>query len=175
MKGWHQFRRFIGFVAVAMIVTGCTYQAAIQRLTPAEQTEFRTYRKVMSWRQGRTYLSRTTTAERKAYLEAIGITSRFQALSPEDRAAVLDGFPRTGLSADALRFLWGEPYWTTGYPNHYEYWYYLGSVFTLVNDGNDYTSRATVVEVYLVDSKVVWWIETVPNDEDDDHDHSIPG
>ena len=64
-----------------MILSGCTY-AAIQRLSLEEQAEFHIYQKVMTPSQERTYLAKTTAAERTAYLREIGLAQRFQALDP---------------------------------------------------------------------------------------------
>jgi len=172
MRRLQLFLRMTGVVATVMIMTGCAYRAALQRLSPAEKAEFHAYYKVMSGPQAWRYLSRTTAAERTAYLKEIGLAARFQALPPEDREAVLAGIPREGMRADAIRFLWGEPYYTEGYANHYESWFYLGSSFTLAREGNDYSSRATMMEVQLIDGKMAWWFETVPDDEDDGSDDS---
>jgi hypothetical protein len=61
------------------------------------------------------------------------------------------------MRADALRFLWGEPYSTNGRTNHYEYWYYWGSSLELAASGNHSSQGSQRVEVYLVDGRVVWW------------------
>src|ERR687884_1238299 len=82
-----------------LVLTGCTYEAAIQRLSPAEQSEFYTYRHVMTAAQTRAYLAKATAAERTAYLREIGLAQRFQALDPQDRETVLSGWPRPGVSA----------------------------------------------------------------------------
>lgn len=162
-------RQFLGFVSIAgaiVIVTGCAYQAALQQLTPEEQTTFRAHSKMMTATQAYTYLRKTTAAERAAYLEEIGTAQRFQALTPQDRETVLAGFPRVGMSADAMRFLWGEPYYTKGYTGHYEYWYYLGSAMSLAESGNIPTEAGTIVVVDLVDGKVEGWLETTPTNVD---------
>src|SRR5262249_10457468 len=44
-----------------------------------------------------------------ADLQESGLAQRFQALDPPDREAVQHGFLRKRMSADALRFVWGEP------------------------------------------------------------------
>src|SRR5205807_2023610 len=102
---------------------------AIQRLSPAEQGEFSTYRQVMTGAQTRTYLAKTSAAERTAYLREIGLIQRFQSFDPADRAAVESGAPRVGMSADALRFVWGDPYNTEGDPRRSARWQYLGGSF----------------------------------------------
>jgi len=59
--------------------------------------------------QTRTYLAKATAAERTAYLHDSGLAQRFEALDSPDREAVQYGFLRKGMSAEALRFVWGEP------------------------------------------------------------------
>jgi hypothetical protein len=114
-----------------------------------------------------TYLAKGTAAERAAYLEKIGITQRFQALDPQDREAVLAGtVPRKGMRADALRFLWGQPYYSKGLPGYYEYWYYLGPFMELGAHGNVYSKAGVQVEVYLVAGRVDSWIEFAPESSD---------
>ncbi len=151
-------------VSAMVTSTGCAYYDAIQRLTPAEQTEFRVHNKVMTSRQVRAYLAKATAAERTAYLGEIGIPQRFQALEPQDREAILAGSIRQGMSAEGLRYLWGDPYYTQGYPDHYEYWYYLGTTLDLTEYGHQQSDISTIVEVYLVDGRLEWWLETVPTD-----------
>src|SRR5215467_12442448 len=136
MRGRRQHLRWAG-VLLALIVafTGCTY-AAIQRLSLDEQAEFSLYRKTMTGAQERAYLAQATAAERTAYLSEIGLTQRLQALDPQDRAAVLSGAPRVGMSAEALLFLWGSPYYTAGDARRYAHWYYLGSSLGLADYSN---------------------------------------
>src|SRR5262249_2029816 len=155
MRGRRQHWRWAG-VLLALIVacTGCTY-AAIQRLSLDEQAEFHLYRKAMTGAQERAYLAQATAAERTAYLSEIGLTQRFQALDPQDRAAILNGVPRVGMSAEALLFLWGGPYYTAGNAQRYAHWYYLGSSFALAGYGNQYHDFGNRVDVYLVDGHVV--------------------
>src|SRR6267378_8718306 len=57
--------------------------------------------------QARTYLAKARAAERTASLRAMGIAQRLQQLDPRDRETVQSGAPRVGMSADALRFVWG--------------------------------------------------------------------
>src|SRR5207244_11505352 len=77
--------------------------------------------------QVRTYVAQPTAAARTAYLQQLGLVQRFQALAPLDQEAIRSGLPRVGMSADALLFLWGEPYSTAGDARRYAHWYYLGS------------------------------------------------
>jgi hypothetical protein len=56
------------------------------------------------------YLAQVSATERTAYLREIGRAHRFQALDPLDRVAVLRAVPSVGMSAEALLFLWGDPY-----------------------------------------------------------------
>jgi hypothetical protein len=150
-----------------VVLTGCTYDAAVQRLSLPEQAEFHTYQQVMTPAQVRTYLAKATAAERTAYFSQIGLAQRFQALDPQDRDAVRGGAPRVGMSAEALLFVWGDPYYTAGDAHHYAHWYYLGSSFGRGGYGNyarDYSHR---VDVYLVAGKVVGWVDEVPITHDD--------
>ena len=147
-------------VLLGSIVTlsGCTY-AAMQKLSLDEQAEFYTYRKVMTAAQERLYLAKAPATERADYLREIGLAQRFQALDPLDRAAVLSGVPRVGMSAEALLFLWGTPYYTAGDARRYAHWYYLGSSFDLADRGNQYHNSGNRVDVYLVDGQIVGWVD----------------
>jgi hypothetical protein len=120
------------------------------------------YRKVMTPAQVRTYLAQGSAAERTAYLQASGLVQRFEALDPLDRAAVRTGFPRVGMSAEALRFVWGDPYDTAGDATRYAHWRYLGSSLDLGASGNQYRKSANRVDVYLVDGHIVGWVEYIP-------------
>src|SRR2546427_8719673 len=103
---WSRMGVVLGFI---VMLTGCTSPTGGPPLSPAEQAEFAIYRKVMTPAQMRTYLAKATAAERTAYLQESGLAQRFHALEPPDREAVQYGFLRKGMSADALRFVWGEP------------------------------------------------------------------
>jgi hypothetical protein len=153
-------------VSVIVVITGCAQQAAIRNLPPAEQQEFRAYRKVMTARQVRTYLARETAAARAAYLKEIGAVQRFQSLPAQDRQAVLAGYIRKGMSAEALYFLWGEPYYTEGRPGQYESWFYLGSSMDLAETGNQLRNLGSQVQVLLVDGQVDEWMDFVPTQQD---------
>lgn len=169
MRQVRQVLRCAGVMVALVMLSGCTYEAAVQQLPPPERTAFHTYRKVMTAGQIRTYLAKGTAAERTAYLEAIGVAQRFQALDPRDREAVLAYQPpHKGMSADALRFLWGEPAYTKGPAGHYEYWYYLGPFMGLAQYGNMYSKAGVQVEVYLVAGRVDSWIEFAPDTNSDD-------
>jgi hypothetical protein len=170
MGRMRQFLRITAILGTIAMLAGCAYQAAIKQLPPAEQAVFRAHSKVMTPAQARTYLSKATAAERAAYLEAIGTAQRFQALEPQDREAVLSGFIRKGMSANALLFLWGQPYTTEGRTGHYEWWNYRGPAFALADRGTSYNDAGTIVIVYLVDGRVDWWFETIPSTSADDGD-----
>ena len=142
-------------------LTGCTY-AAVQRLPLDEQAAFHTYRKVMTGVQEHTYLAQATPAERETYLQKIGVIQRFQALDLADRAAVLHGIPQVGMSAEALLFLWGDPYSTAGDVRRYAHWYYLGSSFSMAASGNQYRDFGNQVDVYLVKGHVAGWVDYTP-------------
>ena len=94
-------------LGVWAVGTGCTYDAALRRLSPPEQAEFFLYRKAMTGTQEQAYLAKATAAERTAYLSALGLAQRFQALDAFDQAAIRAGWPRPGMSAAALVFVWG--------------------------------------------------------------------
>ena len=146
-----------------MTLSGCTY-TAVQKLSLDEQAEFHIYQKVMTSSQERAYLAKATAAERTAYLREIGLAQRFQALDPLDREAVRNGAPRVGMSAAALLFLWGEPYYTDGDARRYAHWYYLGSSLSLAEYGNQYYNSGNGVDVYLVAGQVTGWVDYIPSD-----------
>lgn len=162
MKQVRRFLRSTGTVSVIVALTSLASGATLQGPSPAEETEWRIYSKVMTSAQAQTYTAKATAAERTAYLRTLGLVQRFEALDPLDREAILTGGqPRQGMSAAALRFLWGAPYYTTGYPPQSAHWYYLGSSFSLAARGNDYQGGGSRVDVYLVDGRVVGWIDFV--------------
>jgi hypothetical protein len=168
MKSCQQFLFWARMLLGTMVVlTGCTYDAAVRQLSFAEQGEFYTYRQVMTTTQAHTYLGKATAAERTAYLREIGLAQRFQALDPLDREAVQSGWPRPGMSAEALRFVWGEPYYTDGDARRDAHWHYLGSSFGRGNSGNHAWGFGNRVDVYLVAGKVVGWVDVVPSTHDD--------
>jgi hypothetical protein len=168
MRTHRRLLHWAGALLGALVVlTGCTYNAAIQRLSLAEQSEFYTYRKVMTGAQEHAYLAKATPAERAAYLSEIGVTQRFQALDPLDRDAVKSGWPRVGMSAEALLFVWGEPYYTAGDAHRYAHWYYLGSSFGRGHSIYPVGGFGNRVDVYLVAGKVVGWVDYAPSTEDD--------
>lgn len=168
MTAMRDLRLYVRWTVVLMgslmTLSGCTY-AAIQKLSLDEQAEFHIYQKVMTPSQERAYLAKATAAERTVYLREIGLTQRFQALDPVDRASVLNGAPRVGMSAEALLFLWGEPYYTAGDARRYAHWYYLGSSFDLAASGNQYSKSGNRVDVYLVAGKIVGWVDYALTDE----------
>jgi hypothetical protein len=162
-----QFLGFLGGVGLLLASAGCSYQAALERLSPAERSEFWAYHQLMTAPQTRTYLAQETPEARAAYLHQIGLAQRFQSLEPQDRESILAGYIRKGMSAEALRFLWGEPYYTRGHTGHYEYWHYFGPITELASRGSSYTNRGAPVIVYLIDDKVDWWMERMPTDDSD--------
>ena len=171
MRYGQQFFQWTGvFLGALVVLTGCTYGAAVRQMSLAEQAQFHTYRKVMTGTQAHTYLARASAAERTAYLREIGLAQRFEALDALDRDAVLSGFPRAGMSAEALRFVWGEPYYTEGDARRSAHWHYLGSSFGRGNSGNAASGFGNRVDVYLVDDKVVAWVDIVPTTNDGSSD-----
>ena len=152
-------------IGTTLLLTGCTYNydVAVQQLSPAEQTEFATYRQIMTGAQARTYLAKATAAERTAYLSEIGLAQRFQRLDPQDREAVQSGAPRVGMSAEALRFVWGDPADTAGDARHYARWHYLGSSFGRSTSYHPWET-SNRVEVYLANGKVLGWVDFINED-----------
>jgi hypothetical protein len=150
-------------MGTTLLLRGCiyNYDAAVERLSPAEQTEFSIYRYIMTGAQTRTYLTKATAAERTAYLSQIGLVQRFQRLDPTDRDTVLSGSPRVGMSAEALLFVWGEPVDWAGDAQRSSRWHYMGS--SLWRTPNYHPWEASNrVEVYLVNGKVMGWVDTLP-------------
>jgi hypothetical protein len=150
-------------LGILLGLTACISDAALRHLSPAEQAEFALYHHRMTGIQQQTYLAKASAAERTAYLRAIGLAQRFEALDPLDRAAVQAGWPRVGMSAEALRFVWGEPYHTKGDPRRSAHWYYLGSSFGRSAYNNPRWGFGNRVAVYLVNGKVVGWVEVAPS------------
>ena len=150
-------------MGTTLLLTGCmyNYDAAVGRLSPAEQAEFSTYRQVMTSAQARTYLAKASAAERTAYLSEIGLAQRFQRLDPQDREAVQSGAPRVGMSADALRFVWGDPADTAGDARNYSRWHYFGSSLGRSAHYHPWDS-SNRVEVYLANNKVLGWVDVLP-------------
>jgi hypothetical protein len=147
-------------------LTACSYDAAVRRLSPAEQSEWYLYRHRLTGVQEWTYLAKASAAERMAYLRALGLPQRFAALDPLDQQVVRSGWPRVGMSAEALLFVWGEPYYTEGNAKRSAHWHYLGSSLALGAYGNQYNNAGNRVDVYLTDGKVVGWVDGPRPDDD---------
>jgi hypothetical protein len=157
-------------LCTTLVGQSCTYETAVARLSPPEQAEFYLYRHVMTQTHIRTYLAQATATERTAYLNTLGLTQRFQALDPLDQDAVRRGFPRPDMSAEALRFVWGAPYYTAGRAQYYAHWYYLGSSLELATSGNQYGKLGKQVDVYLVNGRIVSWVDFAPTGPDNASD-----
>ncbi len=156
-------------LGAVLVLTGCAYDNAVRQLSLDEQAEFHVYRKVMTATQARAYLAKASATERTAYLREVGLAQRFEALEPLDRAAVQSGVPRVGMSAEALYFVWGEPYYTEGDARRSAHWHYLGSSLALGASGNQYSNTGNRVDVYVVAGKIVGWVDYAPStDEQDD-------
>ena len=162
-------------MGTTLLLTGCmyNYDAAVGRLSPAEQAEFSTYRQVMTAAQTRTYLAKASAAERTAYLSEIGLAQRFQRLDPADREAVRSGAPRVGMSAEALRFVWGDPADAAGDARHYARWHYLGSSLGRSTSYHPWET-SNRVEVYLANGKVLGWVDFIPYDHGGDSERRQP-
>jgi hypothetical protein len=150
-------------LGLMVVLAGCTYDAALQRLSPAEQAEFALYRHVMTTGQAHTYVAQPTATARTAYLQEQGLVQRFQALDPLDQEAIRSGALRVGMGADALRFLWGEPYSTAGDARRYARWHYLGSSLNRSPSGYHPWEAGNRVDVYLVAGKVEGWVDVPPS------------
>ena len=156
-------------LGAVLVLTGCAYDNAVRQLSLDEQAEFFVYRKVMTAAQARAYLARASATERAAYLRQVGLAQRFEALEPRDRAAVQNGFPHVGMSAEALRFVWGEPYYTEGEARRSAHWHYLGSSLALGASGNRYSNTGNRVDVYIVAGRIVGWVDyALSTNEPDD-------
>jgi hypothetical protein len=81
-----------------------------------------------------------------------------------DQEAIRAGWPRPGMSADALFFLWGEPYSTAGDARWSAHWYDLGSSLDLAMRGKQYRNFGNRIAVYLMDGRVVGWVDAAPSD-----------
>jgi hypothetical protein len=68
--------------ALLLSLAGCAHDAAVQGLSPAEQSEFYTYRYLMTSAQVQTYLAKTTARDRTDYLHTLGLMQRVQAADP---------------------------------------------------------------------------------------------
>ena len=154
----HTHRTLGPWAAVLLVallgLTACTYDAALRQLSPSEQAEFALW-------QEHTYLAKASAAARTAYLRELGLVQRFQALAPVDQEAVRSGWPRVGMSAEALRFVWGEPYDTAGDARRSAHWHYLGSSLGRHPAGNPRWGFGNRVDVYLEAGKVVGWVDAV--------------
>jgi hypothetical protein len=163
MRYDRQLWSWMGIVlSIIVVLTRCAHDVSGRHLSPAEQAEFEIYRKVMTPAQRRTYLTKATAAERIAYLQESGLVQRFEALDPGDREAVQRGVPRVGMSAEALRFMWGEPYTVKGDARRSAHWQYVGALHNLTAYGNQFYNPSKGVDVYLAHGKVTAWAETVP-------------
>jgi hypothetical protein len=148
---------------ILAVITGCVSLYAGVHLSEAERGQYRAYSHLMTNRQLRTYLKLPTASERAAYARQVGAAQQLEALPAAERAAVLNGYPFKGMSAEALRLLWGDPRWEQG-PKQDEHWFYYGDYFSLAEPGSSLSFRGTIMEVALIDGKVVWWQERIPSE-----------
>jgi hypothetical protein len=158
-----QWRQWTALLLIALVgLTACTYDAAIRQLSPAEQSELSLYHQRMTWWQERTYLTKASATERTAYLRQLGFVQRFEALDPLDQQAVRSGWPRVGMRAEALLFVWGEPYDRDGEARRSAHWHYLGSSFGRGHSHASLGGFGHRVDVYLADGKLVGWVDVAP-------------
>lgn len=156
------FRRGGWLISMALLtLVGCAGRD-YRTLPVAEQTLYRAYSQVMTGAQSQRYLALSTASERQAYAERIGVAQRLEALSPQEQDAVRGGVVFKGMSAEALKFVWGEPCRKEGSKANGR-WYYEGPAFELPEVGwNCGSSESTFVEVQLTDGKLDWWAERIP-------------
>ena len=162
MQSGQQMLNWIdALVGTVAVLTRLPARKTIRRLAPSVQAELATYGHAMTPTQQCAYLAKVTATERTAYLRELGLIQRFAALSPLDRAAVRRRCPYPEMRADALLFLWGEPYYTVRQTGQDEIWYYRG--VSRREDSVDTPARkpGIEVEVYLVEGQVITWREVV--------------
>jgi hypothetical protein len=159
--------RHLSYLVILYLFVGCAAPHAYTQLPAAEQERYRAYSRVMTSRQLRTYLELPTPAARDTYARQVGAAQALESLPTADREAVLNGYPFEGMSAEALRLLWGDPVSRRG-PAFDERWFYFGDVFSLAEPGfHSRYQASTIMEVALADGKVQWWQERVPADPDE--------
>jgi hypothetical protein len=143
-------------VLALSVLVGCAMHQAYNQLPPEEQARFRAYSRLMSSSQSRTYLNLASAAERAAFAQQLGVSDELDSLSEADRTAVLQGQPFQGMSAQALRLLWGMPCWEWG-PEAFQRWFYYGHAVTLARLGWHCRGDSTITEVALENNQVRWW------------------
>jgi hypothetical protein len=74
------------------------------------------------------------------------------------------------MSAEALLFVWGEPDYTEGDAKHSAHWHYRGSSLALGASGNQYNNVGSQVDVYLVDGRIMGWVDYAPSTDEHDDD-----
>jgi hypothetical protein len=148
-------------VALGLLV-GCASQHDYKRLPTAEQELYRAYSQIMTAKQSRTYLDRSTATERAAYAKEIGVAQQLEALPPKEREAVLYGQVFRGMSEQALRLVWGKPCRQEG-PASNQRWFYHGPAFSLAEVGWHCSAGDTITEVELEHGKVQGWAERIPS------------
>jgi hypothetical protein len=146
-----------------LVLTSCASLAPPAQLSEEEQGLYRVYSRIMTSKQLRTYRELSIATERAAYAQQVGAAQRLAVLSQQDRMAVLRGYPFEGMSREALRLLWGEPYMREG-PAQYERWYYYGDAFSLASIGSSTLRGDTVMEAALENGYLVWWQERIPSE-----------
>ena len=157
------FLRSVGAAFCLLALASCASLSPSIQLPEEEQGLYRAYSRIMTSKQLRTYLAMPTATERAAYAKQVGAAQQLEALSQQDRMAVLRGHPFQGMSQEALRLLWGEPYMRQG-PAQYERWYYYGDYFSLASSGSSTSRGDTVMEVALENGHLVWWQERIPSE-----------
>lgn len=167
MRRYHPAGSWTAMLLLVLLgLTACASDAAFRQLAPAEQAEFALYRRRLTGWQEHAYLAKPTAAARTAYLQELGVPQRFQALDPLDQQAVRSGWPRVGMSAEALLFVWGDPAYTDGDARRAAHWHYLGSSFGRSGSGNPPGGFGNRVDVYLAEGKIVGWVDVAPTTQE---------
>lgn len=139
---------------VALVAVGCGAAYSYLRLPAGERRLFEIYSVSMTTAQQAEYLSRTTSADRAAYAEALGVHQRFLALPEGERDAVLRQSLMAGMSANALLMSWGDPWYRVRLGEDTEEWVYF-----------PYFSRhlppSLGYRIYLTGGRVSDWVQFV--------------
>jgi len=95
----------LGVVVVALAATGCSSGP-----TPREKQYRAVYERVLSPAQMERYRSLRTSAEREAFVEALGLGRRLRSLDQKTRQAVLAGEVSPGMKQSEVLLAWGLPF-----------------------------------------------------------------
>ena len=150
------------FVGILLMLTGCTYMATGELLSPVEWEELSPERHMPPVPSAPTAAEKAATVRQATASGEIGLTPRLPALEAREQEAVHNGVLYPRMSADALRLTWGEPFYTSGRPNYSEHWYYLSPSLDLTPTAHPPVANETQVDVYLEHGHVLAWADVVP-------------